>query len=78
MLREEADDLLETELALDPDGTTSLPDLLETICEDLGFELDYQQLAADLATPDPTFATSAGPDDQSEWPNPVKPPGPPH
>ncbi len=47
--RQEADALLETELALDPDGTNSLPDLLETICEDVGFELDYEQLAADLA-----------------------------
>ena len=48
---QEADDLLETELALDPDGTAPLPDLLDTICQDVGFELDYVQLAADLAAP---------------------------
>ncbi len=52
-LREEADELLETELALDPDGTTPLPDLLATICEDLGFELDYEKLASSLAAAAP-------------------------
>ncbi len=51
--RQEADALLEAELALDPDGIASLPDLLETICQDVGFELNYDQLAADLAVPEP-------------------------
>ncbi len=75
-LREEADEMLETELALDPDGTTSLPDLLEAICEDLGFELDYEQLATELATADPAYATSADPEDQADWP--PDPPARPH
>ncbi len=73
ILREQADEMLETELALDPDGTTSLPDLLETICEDLGFKLDFDQLAADLATRDLAFIASADLQD-----DPDKPPGPPH
>ncbi len=52
-IREEADERLETELALDPDGTASLPDLLSTICEDLGFQIDYEKLAAELRHPAP-------------------------
>ncbi len=74
-LLEEADELLEAELALDPDGTTSLPDLLATICEDLGFELDYEKLEAELAAPDPTGAEDTG---QPEWPHGAQPRRPPH
>ncbi len=53
-----ADERLEAELALDPDGTTSLPDLLEPICHDFGIELDYEKLAADLAPTEPASAIS--------------------
>ena len=53
-LREEADELLDTELALDPDGTTSLSDLLATICEELDFDLDYEEAEADLVSADLT------------------------
>ncbi len=69
--RQEADALLETELALDPDGTASLPDLLDTICEDVGFNLDYQQPSADLAAPE---APSQHPTpSRNGWPNPTPP-----
>ena len=50
-LRHQADTLLNTELALDPDGTASLPDLLATLCEDLNFRIDYDRLANDLGWP---------------------------
>ncbi len=72
-LREEADDMLETELALDPDGTTGLPDLLEAICDDLGFELDYEKLAADLATPGTACPAGADEEDHPDWPDPPVP-----
>ena len=69
----EADDMLDVELALDPDGTIALPDLLETICDDLGFELDYEKLAADLAILQTTCTTNADAADHPDWPDPAAP-----
>ena len=74
-LCEEANEMLDEELAQDPDGTTPLPDLLATICEDLGFELDHE-LAADFGGPDPR--DQAGEQEESSWPGSTQPPGTPH
>ena len=75
-LCEEAEEMLDEELALDPDGASSLPDLLADICEDLGFEVDYEKLAADLGArdvPDPV-----GEPEEPGWPVATKPSGTPH
>ncbi len=74
-IHQDADRMLAAELALDPDGTASLPDLLAPLCEDLRLELDYEKLAADLATP----AFVPGPAaHQPEPSRPIRPPIPPH
>ena len=75
-IHEDADERLATELALDPDGTTSLPYLLAPLCEDLGLELDYEKLAADLATGPASTASPAI--HQPEPPRSAQPPIPPH
>ncbi len=75
--REDADAMLETELALDPDGTTPLPDLLGTMCEDLAFSLDYEKLATDLAiTQHPGYPATALITPPNHHPE--RPPPPPH
>lgn len=78
-LREEADDMLDEELALDPDGTASLADLLDAICDDLDLDLD-EEVAANLATPDlarcsPDQAAASPDADEPDWPSPGKPSG---
>ena len=68
--------MLDEELALDPDGVSSLPDLLATICEDLGFKVDYEKLAVDLDAQD--VRDQAGKPQEPAWPDSTKPPGTPH
>ncbi len=78
-IHRDADRMLAAELAMDPDGTTSLPDLLAPLCDDLRLELDYEKLAADLATQAPAPAPGAPLATLQPEPSHInRPPIPPH
>ena len=65
-LREEADEMLDEELAQDPDGFTPPEDILAAICEDLDIGMDWEH-AADLSAQSAGQLTPSGDAAQPDW-----------